>query len=163
MPELTAERARELFSYDQLTGRITRIIRRGNQSKGSVAGYLNENGYVQIEVDGRGYLGHRVVWLMSNGAWPENEIDHINGVRSDNRVDNLRDVTRTTNNENKKGPNTNSSTGFLGVSWRKSRSKYRAAIKCNGRQVHLGYFSFPEEAHEAYIEAKRRLHEGNTL
>ena len=44
-----------------------------------------------------------------------------------------------------------------------SRSKYRAAIKCNGRQVHLGYFSFPEEAHEAYIEAKRRLHEGNTL
>jgi hypothetical protein len=128
---------------------------------GDVAGTVNNNGYRLIRVgDGR-YRAHRLAWLYTHGAWPTGEIDHINGIRDDNRLANLRDVTVSVNQQNRKRAASNGSTGLLGVSTAKAR--YRAAIALNGRTTYLGSFDTAEEAHAAYVTAKRELHEGCTL
>lgn len=106
--------------------------------------------------------GQRVVWLMHTGRWPDGEIDHINGVRDDNRIENLRDVTHQTNAENRRRPVRASETGALGVTLTKD-GRYRARICSKGRLLSLGVFGSADEAHAAYVLGKRRLHAGNTL
>jgi hypothetical protein len=101
--------------------------------------------------------------MMFHGAWPSGDIDHINGQKTDNRIENLRDVTRTINSENRRGSNTNTATGYLGVSVHARSGKYRARIRAKGRLISLGLFLLPEEAHAAYISAKRDLHFGCTI
>lgn len=81
MVELTAERLRDLFDYDEATGVFTRRFRRGPTSAGKPAGTKNGRGYVQIMVDGRIYMAHRLAWLHMTGSWPTNQIDHINRMR----------------------------------------------------------------------------------
>lgn len=124
---------------------------------GNVAGSITPNGYYRIGVNGKLHQAHRVVWFLVNGEWPDGEIDHINGIRSDNRIENLRDVNRSENSQNRRVPNTNKS-GFIGVSWAKCRNKWEAYIKLSGKQKHLGYFSTPELAYEAYLKAKSDAH-----
>lgn len=102
------------------------------------------------------------VWLMHTGRWPDGEIDHINGVRDDNRIENLRDVTHQTNAENRRRPVRASETGALGVTLTKD-GRYRARICSKGRLLSLGVFGSADEAHAAYVLGKRRLHAGNTL
>jgi hypothetical protein len=156
--KLTRDNVHEIFTYRDgaLIWNAGAITRRPN---GAQAGYLNADGYVVIEVAGQAQLAHRLVWLMHHGAWPEGEIDHKNGVRNDNRIDNLRDVARVTNTENRRLATTGSASGFLGVSIHHT-GKFRARIRADGVLKSLGLFETPEDAHAAYVNAKRRLHKG---
>lgn len=143
-----------LFWRNSLSGK--------NRVAGKEAGHLNQDGYVVVQVAGKTAAAHRIVWLMHHGSWPVGEIDHRNGVRHDNRVENLRDVGHKTNTENRRNAVAGSQTGLLGVSVIKGR-RYRARIRTDGKLVSLGIFDTAEAAHAAYVAAKRKLHAGNTL
>jgi hypothetical protein len=160
---ITQERLKQLFMYDENTGNFIRLVnRRGNGRSGRVAGHCNKAlGYILIGVDYGMYRAHRLAWLYVYGVWPQHDIDHINGVKTDNRIANLRDVPPVVNSQNlKKAPSTNK-LGFLGVSfW---QNKYRAVIRVEGKQKYLGSYETPELAHQAYVEAKRKYHEGCTI
>jgi hypothetical protein len=160
---LTAEEARERLAYDPSTGRfiIKKNVRHPSLS-GRPTHCLDVSGYVQINLKPYGPLkGHRVAWLMHYGTWPGGHIDHINGVRDDNRIENLRVVTNRINAQNKRHPMVGNKTGFLGVTHHGPR--YRATVNTNKTTYTAGYFDTPEEAHAAYVELKRKLHEGCTL
>lgn len=160
-PRLSAERARELFAYDPETGRLIWRVSKGRAKPGDPAGCPQKGGYLRMRVDQKHYWAHRVVWLHTKGDWPTHFLDHINGDPSDNRVENLREVSRKTNQENQRKPHSNSSTGLLGVV--PINGKFRAAISLQGVRTCLGVFTTPEEAHKAYLTAKRELHAGCTI
>jgi hypothetical protein len=161
--DLSAERARELLDYDPATGAFTHKAWRGHGRRpGEVAGCLHsQSGYRRISIDGHDYQAHRLVWLWVHGRWPENFIDHINGRRDDNRLENLRDVHDMANRENRRNIRRDSATGFQGVALNGKR--FSAYIRVSGRRLHLGTHDTPEAAHAAYVEAKRRLHAGSTI
>lgn len=159
---LTAERLREILDYDPNTGIFTRRVRTSNCVQiGDVAGGLCHN-YLSVSVDGRRYLAHRLAWLYMYGELDPNlEIDHINGTPTDNRITNLRQVSSRTNKENRHCRRPDTKSGFLGVY--PNGNHWQAKIVVKGCVKCLGTFVTPEEAHEAYLKAKRELHEGNTL
>ena len=164
MPELTAERLRELLDYDPASGEFANRTRRAIHSKiGAKAGCVAANGYVYIGVDRGRYTAHRLAWLHVTGEWPNGHIDHLNGVRTDNRIANLRVVTNAVNCQNKRDPLPSNSSGLLGVGWDKQRKLWRAQIQINGMNKFLGRRKTPEEAQQLYLAAKRRLHEGCTI
>ena len=103
-------------------------------------GGLNTKGYIKISFNGKKYPAHRVAWAIHYGAWPAKQIDHINGVRSDNRITNLRECTCIENARNMKKPNRNTS-GFVGVNWCKKNKAWNARIGLNRKRVNLGYFA----------------------
>jgi len=159
---LTATRLLELLHYDPETGIFTwRVSRQGTGGIGSVAGEKNQRGYWRIGVDHGRYMGNVLAWLYMTGHWPENDVDHRNNIRHDNRWDNLRHVSRGVNNQNLRGPRRGNKSGFLGVS--PNRNRWSASIVVDGVKTHLGTFDTPEIAHEVYVQAKRRMHIGNML
>lgn len=113
-------------------------------------------GYRRGRIYGVECVAHRVIWLLHTGKWPEGEIDHINGVRSDNRLCNLRDVSREENRKNTKLQH-NNTTGMPGVSKYPGVERWRAYIKTDGRVKHLGCFTSFEAAAEARIAAATSL------
>lgn len=159
MTELTQELLTSEFSYAPDSGQFSRLHKRGNRRAGSVAGSVKSNGYVYISTGESSYLAHRLAWLYTTGSWPANDIDHINGDRTDNRSCNLREATRGENMQNeRRARSSNHSSGLLGVSWSKAAKKWAAGIKLNGIKRHLGLFDDPTEAHHAYLDAKREMH-----
>lgn len=161
MAELTQARLRELLHYDADTGLFTWRVRTAHRVQvGNVAGSPHGKHW-GIRVGGRMYLAHRLAWLYVTGAFPAEFIDHINTVGTDNRFVNLREATRKLNAENIRRANSNCKLGLLGVS--KNGRRFAARITVGGRQHHLGQFDTPEEAHTAYVKAKRGLHEGCTI
>lgn len=167
--DLTAARLRELLRYEPDTGHFFWRAPRPKARLDLPAGGKTSHGYIHIGVDGTGqHYAHRLAWLYMNGEWPTCEVDHINGDKADNRWANLRGVTSTVNKQNKRSPQSNNKSGFLGVSlcsYRKTcPSKWRAQIRlAGGINKTLGNFKTPEEAHEAYLKAKRALHEGCSI
>lgn len=159
--KLSAERARELFSYDPETGAITWRVNKHRAKSGDEAGCNAASGQLKLQVDQKKYLGHRVVWLIVTGKWPRQSVDHINGDPSDNRWANLRDISHRENIENQVRPHKRSSTGYLGVS-RKGHG-FQAQIMVQGAQKRLGTYATPQEAHQAYVTAKRQVHVGCTI
>lgn len=149
--ELTQQRVRELFDYREDGQLIWRKYRAHNARAGDVAGYLKNHGYLYVGVDDKRFLAHRVVFVWHHGYLPP-DVDHINGVRLDNRIENLRAASRGENLQNSKKSTRNTS-GFKGVSWCKRKLKWRANICENYKQISLGYFDTPEAAHEAYKAA----------
>lgn len=162
---LTAQRLREVLHYDPTTGVFTRkVTTAANALQGNIAGTTNRDGRKYICVDKKRYAAHRLAWLYVTGEWPKHQIDHINGNHSDNRLENLRDVTCSINNENKRAARSdNLSTGILGVSWCDYHKKYKAHIRIDGKLRHLKYCKTAEEAREVYLEAKRKFHVGCTI
>jgi hypothetical protein len=159
---ITAERLRALVSYSPETGKFHWRIRTSNRIRiGDEAGSIRPTGYVSIGVDGHLYQAHRLAWLHVTGMWPTGVIDHLNHVIADNRWSNLRDVSQSVNLHNRLAAQPNSQTGLLGAF--PFRSGYRAGVRDGGKSRHVGLFDTPEEAHSAYVAAKRRLHEGCTL
>ena len=153
---LTQERLKELLSYDPDTEEFRwRVTRGGTARAGSVAGYARPDGYIKIKIDGKFYLAHRLAWLYVHREFVP-EIDHINGVLSDNRIANLRPATHSQNLGNGRKHSDNTS-GFKGVHWDKRRKKWRAVIGHNSCQIHLGRFDTIEEAHAAYCDKAREL------
>lgn len=150
-------RAMELLRYDVESGDLFWRVSRGRVKAGRVAGSVNYRGYRSVKVDGRDCLAHRLIWLMAHGQMPEADIDHIDGDRLNNRLENLREATRAENGQNV-GVQSNNTSGFTGVTWHKGAKKWKAQIGVSRRYKAIGYFDTPEQAAEAYAKAKARLH-----
>jgi hypothetical protein len=164
MKELTQQRLKELLCYDPDTGIFTNRITRGNRAiSGRVAGSDDNNGYRQISLDYKMYFAHRLAWLYIFGHSPKGEIDHINGIKSDNRIVNLREASIAVNRQNLRKARRDSASGLLGASWNKAANKWVAMICFKGKSKFIGRFDTKEDAHIAYVDAKRRLHEGCTI
>jgi hypothetical protein len=127
------------------------------------AGTIDKNGYHAIKVNGKTYKSHRLAFLFMTGDWPKNDVDHINGTKTDNSWKNLRDVTTTVNMQNQTKAHKCNKSKYLGVTALKGSNKWRSRITVNKRQLFLGMFETAQEAHEAYLNAKKRYHVGNTL
>ena len=159
---LTHKRLKQLLYYDAANGHfVRRVAVNGNSIVGSVAGHINEHGYRIIGIGWRNYRASRLAWFYAYGTWPVNHMDHMNGNRADDRIENLRDVSRAENMENIRVAYKRNKTGYLGVS--KHRSKFRAHIKARGMMIRIGLYDTAEEAHAAYLRVKRKLHKGCTI
>lgn len=123
---------------------------------GKVAGTRDNNGYLCFKISDRNYFVHRTLWAMANGVWPEDQIDHANGVRDDNRLSNLRAVSHAENGRNRTARRGGTSR-FPGVYWHKSDGKWRAKIMIDGKTKHLGMFTKELKAAAAYRTAARAL------
>lgn len=153
---LTFERLKSVLNYTPETGLFTWIARQSVNSRaviGSVAGYKDFEGYITIRIDEKSYKAHRLAWLYSYGEWPKQQIDHINKIRSDNRLSNLRDVSSRQKNCNR----TTNTSGYPGVSWHKEAKRWRATIYVNGSRYHLGLFIDPVDASLAYDDAAEKV------
>ncbi|MFM0503913.1 HNH endonuclease signature motif containing protein [Paraburkholderia caffeinilytica] len=154
---ITFDRAKELLEYNAETGILTRKVARSRFKAGDVAGYANDEGYIRICIDGRYYYGHQIAWLLYYGVWPARQIDHRSRVRHENWISNLREATNGQNSHyaNKK---ISTSSGYRGVYFKKSESKWCAKIMSEGKTIHLGYFDDPAVAAEAYKAAAIKFH-----
>lgn len=141
---LTVATAREFLDYDPSTGIFIWLQSRGLARAGNRAGSLEHRGYIVIGINGNRYGAHRLAWLFVHGQWP-NQIDHINGVPSDNRISNLRDVSIQENCRNRR-MSINNTSGHLGVSWITSKKLWHATISISGRLKSLGYFACKDDA-----------------
>lgn len=161
---LTQERLKELLSYDQASGVFTWNLRPARSLvAGQAAGSKHAKGYTVIRISRVAYFAHRLAWLYMTGEWPSRQVDHINGVRNDNRWCNLRTATQAENSQNQRGPRSDSKSGLLGVTWSKQGKKWQAQIKVDRVNRHLGCFTDKHEAHAAYLRAKAELHPFSTL
>lgn len=162
---LTQARLQELLNYDPETGFFTwRVSRQGNSKAGDRAGWQRKDGYVRIKVAQHSEWAHRLAWLYVYGSWPLNQIDHINGDPSDNRIANLRDVEPRINMQNeRKGRRRKCGGSLIGAHWSTVWSRWKSSISTDGKSVHLGWFDTEQEAHNAYVVAKRRFHDGCTI
>lgn len=121
------------------------------------AGAVSSHGYRVFGIKGRQFRLHRVVWLYHYGKWPKGHIDHIDGNKLNNNIDNLREASIKQNSYNQ-GKRKNNTSGYKGVTWHKGHQKWYASIKINGNSKYLGSFSCPKEAHDAYCEAAKIYH-----
>jgi hypothetical protein len=156
---ITQTRLKELLNYDSDTGIFTWIKQRNSRTKiGSVAGCKQSDGYIRIWIDYKPYSSHRLVWMYVYGELPKKDLDHVNKVKDDNRIVNLRLATKQENKQNHSTPQSNNKSGYLGVSWNKRAKKWKAQIQMNGKVKYLGLFKYSKEAYEVYLKAKRELH-----
>lgn len=168
--EALRKRANEYYEYNKDTGSFFYKERPASEfSKhqyihhckriGKEAGSVNREGYVKIWVDKKIYSAHKIAWLIIHGEWvnyPEFEIDHINGDRSDNRIENLRKVSKSGNQRNSGRRITNTS-GVHGVHWCQRNKKWIARIWNGSRHVYLGQFNDLRESAIARQAAERVL------
>ena len=175
--DMSAEMVRELLDYDLDSGVFTWRTRDPSKPNsprttkswntryaGRVADSLRaRDGYLQIGIAKKNYLSHRLAWLHFYGVWPDGNIDHINGIRTDNRIANLRDVPAFINNQNIRSARKDNKLGLLGVYFDKKVGKYRAQIRTNGTARTVGWFVCKNDAHQAYLIAKRDEHKGCTI
>jgi hypothetical protein len=117
-----------------------RLINSVGRNKGREAGILNDNGYRIVSIDSKRFRAHRIIWLLFNGEMPSSDIDHINGIRDDNRIENLRVVSRSENLKNQKIRSDNKS-GVIGVSWGRSNGKWCVRIKSVSKYLYLGSYT----------------------
>jgi hypothetical protein len=154
---ITIEHLRESLSYDPQTGVF--IWRKHNWRPdlvGKVAGSVHSAGYISIAIHNIKRLAHRLAWFYVTGEMPINHIDHINGDKTDNRFSNLRQVTRFGNLQNIRTATKANKIGLLGVS--AHQGKWRTQIMANGQRIRVSGFNTPEEAHQKYLELKRKYH-----
>lgn len=165
MGALTLERLQSMLAYDAAVGTFCwRSTNSNRATAGSHAGTIQPNGYLRITIDGKRHYAHRLAWLWVYGKWPDGDIDHIDGNRARNPISNLRDVTRSVNNQNqKRARSDNRSSGLLGVTWNARRGKWVAQIQVDGRRNFIGYFDDANAGHSAYLAKKRTMHAGCTI
>lgn len=155
---LTAAKLKTIYSYDADTGLFTRIADCHNHAKiGDTVTNTNNRGYVAMFIEGRGYLGHRLAWLYTYGFFPKGQLDHINNIKTDNRLCNLREATGFENGWNIKRKINNTS-GHKGVIYRKDTNKWRAVCMLNRVTHNLGSFINYEDAVAAYQEFSKKHH-----
>jgi HNH endonuclease/AP2 domain len=148
--------ARRLFAYDPNTGTITRRVSIANTKVGAIAGCFDPlHRRLRVQFNGKHWSIHRLAWFIHYGVIPSLHIDHINGDRLDNRLENLRLATDLQNMHNCPKTSRNKS-GYKGVHWDKWRNSWRATIRVNGKSIKLGRFDDPALAHKAYCAAADR-------
>jgi hypothetical protein len=161
---LTQERLKELLHYDADTGRFIRAKAVNNRTKvGQAAGRINSDGYVVISVDNVTHTAHRLAFLWMTGTYPchAGPVDHINGIRDDNRWSNLRQVTAQQNQHNRHHADrfAGRTSKRLGVSFKdKGRNRWEANIRVGGKLMYLGRYASEDEASNAYMKAKAFYH-----
>jgi len=147
---ITQSELKEVLEYNPDTGLFTWIKSNGRRVKvGSVAGNKDHNGYRRVTINRQRYMEHRLVYLYMTGNFPENFIDHINHIRDDNRWANLRNATTSQNGSNRVKQKNNKS-GYKGVRWHKTNKRWHAEIRYMNKYIHLGLYTTPQEAAEAY-------------
>lgn len=162
MEDLIKDYLKDTLVFDGETGVFTWVGNRKCYPKaGKQAGIITTSGYRKIRVMQVFYYAHRLAWLMHYGHFPFGQVDHINGVRDDNRIQNLRDVDALTNAQNKRKAQANNKVGVLGVS--AYGNKFKAQIRTHGKQITIGVFDSAADAHLAYLNVKRVVHEGCTI
>ena len=152
---ITQEILKEQLTYNPETGLFTFNKKKGGMPIGSIAGYVQKDGYVCISINGVQYKAHRLAWLYIHGAFPLEQLDHINLKKDDNRITNLRPATRSQNHMNRR-VYSNNKLGLKGVHL--AGTKYRALIKKDGKQICLGLYKTAEEASKVFQEAARLMH-----
>jgi hypothetical protein len=158
---MTADEVRALIDYDPSTGAFQWKARSNayfdKRRIGRSVGAVSNKGYLRITINKKRYLAHRLAILIQEGEWPQGEVDHINGEKTDNRYANLRVASRHENMQNTKLFAANSS-GYAGVSIDRSTSLWRARITHKRKEFHLGSYKTKEEAYQAYLVAKAKYH-----
>lgn len=169
--EYRKELFNHLFSYDREAGGLVWSVRprslfKSNRAHstwnsrfaGTIAGAMTGNGYLCVTIDYKRHLAHRIIWALHNESTPDDmEIDHINGVRTDNRIENLRVATSCENKRNQRMRSANTS-GYKGVSFHSPTGKWVAQITVDKKAIHLGLFDTTEEAYVAYCAAAKSMH-----
>ena len=153
MALLTQQELQLHIHYDAVSGVFTRL--KGKGAGTTINGINKCKQYQYIRVLGTRYMAHRLAWLYIHGKWPISDIDHINRIKYDNRISNLREVTKSENQYNR-GLSTNSSTGAKGVY--KTKYGYIAQITINSKPIYLGTYSTVDEASSAYVKASKERH-----
>lgn len=143
-----------LISYDGETGDFTWIVSRGRARAGAVARCAAKDGYIRIRIFGQTYAAHRLAWLFTHGRWPSLQIDHINGVKADNRITNLRDVSHGVNQRNRHHPCGNNP--YINV-YQIPCGRFGAFIRFNNKAKWIGSFVTAEEANSAVLQRKAEL------
>ena len=151
----------ERLHYNEDTGVFTWINPAFNKTQyiGKIAGNPDKEGYLYIKINSRNYRCNRLAWFYIYGIWPKGVIDHINHIVTDNRIENLRDVSFSGNSQNQNKAHADSSHGYFGVRYNPIKKRWQARIQTNGKRISLGGFDTPQEAHEAYVNAKREFHD----
>jgi len=144
------------LEYQKETGKLIWKTNRGVARKGMEAGYLRSDGRICVCIARKRIRAHRIVWFLNYGKWPEKEIDHIDGNPTNNRIENLRDVSVRENQSNQK---IHRAGKLVGARWSNKNhlNPWMAQIRINGKKVHLGCFKTEKEAHEAYIEKRKAV------
>lgn len=153
---LTQASLKQALQYDPNTGLFLRLTKYNASKKGSFLGSLQPHGYRTICVNYKKYYAHRLAWLYVFGIFPDEELDHINGDRSDNRIINLRAADRRKNSRNSSLRSDNTS-GFKGVTWNRDCNKWLAQIQKEGVHYFLGVFDTIEVAAMAYDDEAIKL------
>jgi hypothetical protein len=153
---LTNERLKELVSYDKETGNFFRLVSVANIKSGLVIAKPAKNGYVRMHIDGHLYYLHRLAWFYEHNEWPI-AIDHIDGNKLNNKIVNLRCATYGQNLQNI-SIKTKAMSGFKGAYFHPKTKNWQAKIMIDGKTKSLGYYKTPEEAHQAYIDGKKKFH-----
>ena len=147
---ITQSELKEVLEYNPDTGVFIRVKSNSPSVKvGDVAGSYDYKGYIAIKINYKLYKAHRLAWLNMTGKFPENFIDHINHIKDDNRWVNLRDATGSQNQANQ-AKNKNNKSGYKGVTWNKKNKKWCATITYMRKSMHIGLYTTPQEASEAY-------------
>lgn len=156
---ITQEQLKANFVYDKETGKFQRKTKQGLVLKG----FYGIQRYGFICLNSTSYLCHRMAWLYVYGYMPDCHIDHINGLKGDNRISNLRLVEHLQNNQNISKPTKASKSKIRGVWFDKARNKWSAQITVNYKKISLGRYKTADEATVAYLEAKKKYHSAPIL
>lgn len=147
---LTAARLRSLVRYDAATGTLHWRVLLPRRKRGPLGAPAGHGGRLQTPIDGRAHYIHRLVWLYHHDEWPADQVDHINGDKRDNRIENLRVVSNGENAQNRR---------VRGVTYERRNGRWRARIMVDGKSISLGYFATEREALAEYQRAKLVYHE----
>jgi hypothetical protein len=147
----------KVLSYDPQTGKFRWKITRGRCCNGKIAGSVGGYGYISIGINGTKYGAHRLAWLLMTENWPTTDIDHINGILTDNRIKNLRLATRSQNLGNS-STHVDSTSGLKGAAWDRQTGRWRCTLMIQGVKYDFGRYDTAEQAHEVYCRESSRLH-----
>ena len=155
--KLTQSQLQSIFTYDPFTGVVTWTHGVSNMPANSIAGCTNQSGYKVVTVEGKSFRLQRVIWILMFGHIPDGfYVDHINGNKLDNRLQNLRLATNSQNQQNRPAPKNNTS-GYRGVTWHKQANKWMARLCHNKRRITIGFYDTPHEAYQAFKNEAKRL------
>lgn len=166
MPSLSLAEVQSLIDYDPATGEMIWRRREGLVGKaaawntryaGTAIRVIDNKGYICVQVYRKKYRGHRVVWLLHYGTWPSLDLDHINGIKHDNRISNLREATVAQNGYNV-GLTSRNSSGVRGVFWHATARKWQAGIRAEGSDIYLGLFVHLSDAAKARRDAEAKYY-----